>query len=208
MKPRTALFVTLALFVAGIGASDCPLWAAPEGEAAAPASITIHCEVWRAWGAPLVKDIEALSERDASDAAAVRAALQGADDGAERLSRFLTPMAANSELSLQATHQVPQQVTSTTTGGAVTSGFGGFVDSGTSLNVRCRLAEGGEILTNLFLRVSGSGDALTAGPRMPPARYTAELTASLSAASGTMLMVQSNTKDADTLYMFFKATRN
>lgn len=174
------------------------------GGSAADGAIVL-CEVWRVTSGMLVEQIEKMSESAPDDADGVRDVLRGAEDGCDRVARFLTPIALGTPLRLRAMHQVPQMTSGVeTTGGSVRSGFAGFVEVGTKLDLRCD-AEGEAFSSHVQLDVSGTGEP--AGEGLPPQRYSASLQATLRSSDGGMCMYQSNTHGAETLVVFVRVRR-
>ena len=188
-----------------VGALLLPVQAgAEEPPKKTDSGVSVLVEVWQTNDAALIKELEALTDKDPGNADRIHKKLAAATGKAERASRFVSQTTFDDLIQ----HSDKRQV-SLSAGG----GFGGFIDIGSTVSLTAWKKDDGQIESALEIEVEGASKPKAAPtprprgmPMVPPNKYKVQVKGSVKAPSGTMRMFQSSVQGRGTVYVFVKAT--
>ena len=201
MRPtRSVLVASCVLLGLLLAVAVAPVRAEDEGQYELNA--VVLCEAWRVTSPRVLGEIEAITERRPGASDQVRALLL--DGGGERLARLLTPATDGKEVQLSDLRKVPVATKSTSPGGAVTTGFTSFQETGALLHLLHRADDDGTYELELELKVMGAGKS--AGDGTPRSQTSTHIETSFVARYGDLRMFLSRGAEDDAIVVFVRAS--
>jgi hypothetical protein len=154
----------------------------------------------------LVRTIE---DQSSAGAETVLQSLQGAEGGAQRLVRVLSPVDVGSQARFSSELETPTTMITASGGGMVQESFAGYTSEGTTVTLACAPGQSANrVTTSLELQVSNHQveDAEESKPGIPPGRRSIQVRCEGTSASGELRMIQFQTSEPGTLVAFLRAT--